>query len=717
MAAVTIFLGAFLVFLVQPLVGNTLLPVFGGTATIWTCCLASFQTLLVVGYYYAHVTGSENGHTKSRWVRKLHPLLLITIGVVLWGAICKSEKSVLSLLFSAGCCYVVLSANSTLVQVLAGGRYRLYAVSNAGSLCGLLAYPFLFEPYLTLPEQWRVFAAAVIAYGVLFWVLELRYGRAMKESHAPNAGGLDGVECSVTSIRGASSIAYFALSFASCYLLNAVSTHLGSDITPLPMLWVAILGAYLVSYILAFNDSISRYVPWLGLLTLPLSAFAAYHFGLEGYSRFIPELIIGLLLTFFGGLLFHARLYRIRPGAGGLTRFYLIIAVGGAIGGAVCAFAMPMVSDIVAEYPIALAMIAAVIWCDFRDGVAKLVNWERCRECYATTTDKDLRKMIDFFRTMSAGPAFAFRGWRMAPLVILVVFAVYGVLRGNLANGLVLKRYRNFYGTGYVSRSIVPLDNGGSYEVNEFRCNGTVHGFQQLRGEWKRQVGTVYYAEHAGGLPILKHPKRIKGQPLRVALCGMGIGTLATYGAPGDLFRFYEINPDVVAIAENTNLFSFVSGSSAKVEIVLDDARQALEKERVLNEDKFDVIIVDVFNGDSIPPHMATKEAFQLFLDRLAPNGILSFHLSNWHLDLMPLVKAAAKELELDYAAYICRPNIVSYMSKWAFFAKGRLPDLYDVEAHEKIDFNAVKDIPLMTDDFHSLVPYIKLNTSPERNN
>ena len=281
-------------------------------------------------------------------------------------------------------------------------------------------------------------------------------------------------------------------------------------------------------------------------------------------------------------------------------------------------------------------------------------------------------------------------------------------MRIGATEGTVLGRYRNFYGLGYVAHRVIPVSTGDSYEVNEFSCNGTTHGYQCAQGEWKGMTPTVYYAEHAGGLPVLNHPKYLRREPLRVALCGMGIGTLAAYSRQGDFYRFYEINPAVVEFARNARYFSFLGGASGEVDVVVDDARRALERERANGETKYDVMIVDVFTGDSIPAHMATREAFQLYLDRLASGGIMAFHISNWHLDLIPMVKAVAREFGLDLEVLQCCPTRYSFQSTWAFFSREKLPtDLFNPDRHHRVDLNVVPDLPVMTDDFHSVLPYI----------
>lgn len=564
--------------------------------------------------------------------------------------------------------YIILSANSTLVQKISGGCYGLYAVSNLGSLAGLWAYPLTFERIMPLSGQWTTFAALYFLYAAMFSALAFTHKR--RPATTPAMEAHDG---RVSLWR------YFALSAASCFFLNAVSTHLGSDITPLPLLWVALLSVYLLSYILGFSDRISKVAPIYGIVLIPLSFYACWHAGLAEFKYFKDELAIGCLVLFTGGLLVHSRLYRERPDPQHLSMYYLMIALGGASGGAICSFFMPVVSDRIIEYPIAVALIA---------GLAAFESAGTLKKVGLMPTS---RKPIFWCATVAAAIA-----------------GLVGIARIGSAEGAVLKRYRNFYGTGIVAHRTIKVSAGRPYAANEFRCNGTTHGLQITSGVWAGTTPTVYYAAHAGGLPLLNHPKTKSGTPMRVGLCGMGIGTLASYARQGDFYRFYEINPDVAAIAKDKSLFTFLSDCKGKVDVVVDDARRALERERSAGEAKYDVLVVDVFNGDAIPPHMATKEAFRLYLDRLSEDGILAFHLSNWHLDLMPMMKAAAKEFSLQAEAFYCASTQCAFESTWAFISRGKLPEMFDARCHTKVDFDLVPDVEMMTDERHSLLPYIQ---------
>lgn len=693
----TIFLGAFLLFLVQPMIGNTLLPVFGGTATVWSVCLATFQTLLVGGYFYAHLLGRRRSGDARLNITRLYfhlGLLLSAAGWLVIATFHRVEFLKLSaampaalgvfsaVLLMVAFPYIILSANSTLIQDLSVGKYALYAVSNLGSLIGLWAYPLAFERYFTLTQQWTMFAGLCFAYTMLFTALvvakrKARVSAVSGDTQAPAPQGNAPFRPWL----------YFGLSASSCFLLNAVSTHLGSDITPLPLLWVALLSLYLLSYIIGFSDRPSRIAPWIGTLLIPLAIYATWHMGLAEFRHFKMELVTASCLLFIGGFIIHSRLYASRPDSGHLTAYYLMIALGGAFGGTICSFLMPVVTDRIVEYPIAVALVLAVALA----GIYEKSN----------LISEDQRP-----HWLNRGNAV------LIGTAVVIGVGLIGAGRVGSAEGTVLKRYRNFYGSGVVARRVIETSTGEPYEANEFRCNGTTHGFQIQSGRWAGKTPTVYYAEHAGGLPLLNHPKSKAGEAMRVGLCGMGIGTLASYARNDDFYRFYEINPAVAALAQEKSLFSFLSDCKGKVEVVVDDARRGLERERKENETKYDVLVVDVFTGDAIPPHMATREAFALYLDRLADHGILAFHLSNWHLDLIPMIKAAAQGFNLKAESYYCSATPYAFESTWAFLSRANLPEMFDARCHTKVDFSLVPDVDLMSDERHSLLPYIQWNVN-----
>lgn len=703
--ALTIFIGSCLVFGVQPMVGNTLLPVFGGTAAVWTVCLCAFQLLLLGGYFYAHVMASPSRETNSRTLWGHIALLLLSaawIGVVGWkfralvgwtGEVgVPALGALFAVLMLVGVPYTLLSANASLVQALAskggGNVYKLYAVSNAGSFCGLLIYPLLVEPWLGVSTQWFIFGVGMAVYALCVAVLVKRLGSSMGGGAVVTsevARQVDHVEssCEGTSVAAVPKYRqweWLGLSAFSCFLLNGVSAHLCNDVTPLPLLWAVMLALYLLSWVFGFTDRGAKLSPLMALLAFALAVFGAWHVTESAGKGFFIELGVGLALILLGGWTVHARLYRLRPENESLTRYYLFISLGGAIGGTLASLAAPALFNSVVEYPAALVLLLPVAVLEVhaffnRFGVGRL-DWK----------------------------------WVGGGMVVFVIFVHHF---GAIANGNVITEVRNFYGTGRVLFQQMQVTGGSDYMTHMFEHAGIQHGMQAVE-PFYRNKATMCFGAHAGGLSIVTHPKYTNSVPMRVAVAGMGIATLATYARSNDVYRFYEINPQVASLATNTNLFWYLSDCSAKeCKVVVDDARRALEKERARNEEKWDVIIIDVFAGDSIPPHMSTKEAVQLYLDRLAPGGVLSFHLTNWHLGLSPMVKAIAKEFNLHLQGYGCWADKWNIGSYWTFLTR-EPADFFIKGKHGRVNYDKVKDMPLMTDEKHSLLPYISMNPMPK---
>ena len=697
LAVLAIFTGSLLVFGVQPMVGNTLLPYFGGTAAVWIVCLAAFQTLLLAGYFYAHLAVGEKRLSVPRLVA--HALLIALSAV--WVAVAAMNLrpiagwagnlplpalgALLAVILLVGVPYVLLSSNASLVQALAaqsagsedGSIYKLYAVSNIGSFCGLLAYPLLVEPYMAISSQWLLFAVGLAIYAglVAAMIFKVRKIAAPSAPAAPSASAPVAEE----PVSAATSLSWLALSALSCFMLNGISAHLCNDVTPLPLMWAVMLALYLLSWVVGFTTLGSRLSPVAAFLTVALSIFAAWHVVHISGAGFFIELGVGCAIILFGGWTVHARLFKSRPSERHLTRYYLFIALGGAIGGIAASLVVPSVFTTVVEYPVALTLLFLPAYLEF----------------------------YPVLKPLGAPPLD-----RRIMLAVAAVFAAYAWHYGSRTDGRVVLTMRNFYGTGRVLAEHMHVTGGTDYDAHIFEHAGIQHGLQPT---WigLRRKATLCFGEHAGGLSIKSHPKYKSGEPLRVAVAGMGVATLATYARPGDEYRFYEINPQVATLAQNTNLFWYVADCEGKLDIVVDDARRALEKERDRDEPKWDVIIVDVFAGDSIPPHMSTKEAFQLYLDRLAPGGILSMHLTNWHLALSPMVKAAAREFNLNLQGYGCWADKWSIGSYWTFLTR-EPADFFIEGRHGRVDYSKIKDIPLMTDEKHSLLPYISTDPMPQ---
>jgi hypothetical protein len=699
------------------MLGRTLLPAFGGSAAVWTVCLAAYQLLLLAGYGYAHIIAIQSARTQ----RRLH-LVLVAISV-LWAFVFAALRLTLTdrlgastlpslevlagVLFIIGLPYVLLSAGSTLVQAwLARAEtpkcgsaevlksplrshsfrtsreiYKLYAVSNLGSLSGLLAYPFLVEPFVSLDGQWYGFAAALLAYAALLAGAAKRSAPPPADDRSPvtdHRSPVTGHWPAVTSLPAplAKPWLWFALPALSTFLLNAMTLHLSTDVTPVPMMWALLLTAFLGSYVIGFSSAGEKgLIVWAGLAAVILAG-AAYAAGLKGSRAFLTNLSLCAGVILFGCTFLHGWLYRIRPETSKLTLFYLGIAAGGALGGVSASLAAPAVFDRVWEYPLALA--AAAIAC----------GW-----FVRTWNHPDLKGGLNGFLQIAAAAT---------------LFLVCNTALKSGRDGLL--HTRNFYGCLRVSSSALRSTLGTSIPAHQLHHGGTLHGFQ-VRTDYLKDRPTTYYGIPGGGLALANHAKYTNGAPMRVGLIGLGVGTMACYGRTNDLYRFYEINPQVVAIARDPRWFSYLADSAAVVETVLGDARKNLEAERARGEPPYDVLVVDAYSGDSIPFHLATREAFALYRDRLAPGGILAVHVSNWHIDLFPLCKTMARAFDLHAVGAVSPQMGLLSAATWVFLTAE--PLAFDLGGAREIDWDDVRDIVPPADERGSLIGLIRFNGTP----
>ena len=598
----TIFLGSFISFALEPLIGRTLLPEFGGTAAVWVTCLAAFQVLMVGGYFYAE---------KIRNFRLHLVLLLAAAGWCMFlagrrGSVMSAVGAVtsvphfnvlLTVLALCGIAFVLLSANSTVVQRLSGGDYRLYAWSNAGSMAGLLFYPFLFEPLVSLTSQWLLVAGGIVAYALLLWRVA-RGGAGTHETQGTHETVVQG-----RSERSAA-VLWLLLPGVSCFLLNALTTHMTLDVMPMPLVWTLTLAIFLLSYVIGFSGRAERVrAAWLvGVLSCGLGLCVLCFDVVFRSVKFpvILALVCGFL--FFACTFLHTWLYRIRPGAEELPRYNLAIAVGGAVGGVVASMVFPLMTRSVLEYPVALALVGAlaVVGVSTRWGVGRVAT---------------------VVAVMAGG----------------VLYAVGARGEGRPT----VYASRGFYGVVSVLEAKARTQRAEG-RIHEYVHGTTVHGIQALL-PGKERMPTTYYTPNASGYAIVAHPKFRKREPMRVNVTGLGVGILFCYGRVGDYYRAYEISEDALRVATDTNLFTFVSGCSAEKDIVLGDARKGLEAELAAGVEPYDVIVVDAFTGDNLPYHLSTVEAFDLYFKLLKPDGILCVNISNWHLGLEPFMKAVGE--------------------------------------------------------------------------
>lgn len=637
----TIFLSAFLLFQVQPMVGKMILPWFGGSASVWTVCMLFFQMVLLLGYFYSHwVVRFLTPYRQSL----LHGGLLLVSLLLLpispgdeWkptGAENPTLRILGLLTFSIGLPYFVLSTTGPLIQAwFARERsghvpYRLFALSNFGSMLALLAYPIAIEP--VLPTRWQswfwsaLFAGFVVACGLLAW--RGRRGEAIKSAHH-EVGPAPGFS---------QMLLWAALAACPSILMVADTSYLTTNIAPIPLLWVAPLALYLLSFILSFEHQ-RWYRRRIYLPLLALGLFVLAYLPTLGINAlpFAVSIGINLAAFFVACMVCHGELSRQQPHPSHLTGFYLMLAVGGAAGGFFVGVIAPAWFDSNYELSVGILLTGAVA----AIAVIPLAAPQR--------------------RTT------AILGTLCALLALGWIRAADHIDEGAGA----IIRVRNFYGALKVFEN---KDEG----YRSMLHGQIVHGSQYTQAG-KLDQATAYYSEHGG----VGRAMRIKAEagPLRVGVIGLGVGTLVSYGRAGDYHRLYEIDPLVVDVARNH--FSYLSRTAANTEIVLGDARLQLEREPA---QQFDILVLDAFSGDSVPIHLLTREAFAQYFRHLKPDGVLAVHITNRFLDLRQVIKTAADRFGKDVRVidYDGAADLLDYRSRWAlvgsdarFFGDKRLAD------------------------------------------
>jgi hypothetical protein len=619
LTGVTIFASAFLLFQVEPLIAKMILPWFGGAAAVWTVCLLFFQVALLLGYLYAHLLTHVLGPRAQGWVHMaLLAASLLTLPIVL------KESSLLNsqphptlqilwaLALTIGLPFFVLSTTSPLLQAWLtnatkdGAVYRLYALSNAGSLAGLLSYPLLVEPYLPTFRQssiWSV-AYAIVAFGAGAVALSQKdRARAVVRNTAGS------------SPSWKTRALWVALSACSSALLLAVTSHISQDIAAVPFLWVLPLSLYMLSFILSFAGP--RWYPRKLFLRLLAVAIGGITYAL--YPSFARLPFFVLILLFCGALFIfcmfcHGELARLKPGEAHLTSFYFLSAFGGVVGAIFVAIVAPQLFTGFYELHVAVGVCALLVVVVHR-----------------MDPESPLR------RGASPLPWLALNAAAGAVLVALF----FAVREGQ---GNIRFKARNFYGALRVTEertsNIVMLQEGSTPDDTRFLrlMNGTIsHGLQFL-GSARRDQPTSYYGPNSGiGVTLRALAER---GPLRVGVIGLGVGTIAAYGRAGDDYTYYEINPLVVQVAQQE--FSFLRDSKAHLSIEMGDARLTLQRQP---PQQFDLLAVDAFSSDAIPVHLLTSEAFELYFRHLKPSAILAVHISNRYLNLEPVVAAISGHL------------------------------------------------------------------------
>jgi len=679
----TMFLSAFLLFLVQPLIGKFILPWFGGTPAVWTTCMLFFQALLLGGYGYAHGVA-------SRWPLRRQALfhlflLAATSLAILWLSILPSQAwkpadgqhpvlRILGLLLaSIGAPYFLLSSTSPLLQSWfshtrpASSPYRLYALSNIGSLLAILSYPFLIEPAINLSRQASAWSWVYAIFALICILLSLNVMSTRVFETGANSPGEE--EVGQNASRPGSGRYVLWLSFTTCssVMLLATTSMMCQDLAVVPLLWILPLAIYLLSFILCFQHERLYWRPlFIGGLAASIVWTCFVLFG----SVFVGlrwQILSYSLTLFTSCMVCHGELVRLRPGTRYLTSFYLMVAGGGALGGLLVTVGAPHLLKGFWEYHSGLlATVLLTLIVLFRDRKSPLYQgralvigaiWGVLCVSWAILAFKLIDRIWQLrlfyvgliaVAVLTLAVLWPDRKGRLyfgRPLRVWAVWtglcvswvALAFVLRTHIRESMEssVETSRNFFGV----LRVLELNKDVPQQHYLSLMHGRIeHGFQ-FQDKDKRTWRTSYYGPESGiGLAIGFHPRRLERHDMRIGVIGLGTGALAAWGEKGDSIRFYEINPEVVRLSDK--YFTYRKDSPARVDLVMGDARISLEKERQRGEpQKFDVLAVDAFSGDAIPVHLLTRECFQTYRYHLKEDGILAIHITNRYFDLSPVVR------------------------------------------------------------------------------
>jgi len=631
-----IFLSAFLLFQVQPIIAKLILPLFGGGAAIWTACLLFFQAFLLLGYLYAHVL-SKCKHLSVQVsihaVALFISLFFMPIGLKQLSEFNQSAplNDILQLLvLSIGVPYFLLSSTGPLVQkwlsyVYASKTgftpYKLYSLSNIGSLLALMSYPFIFEPIFSLPNQLLYWSAAYILLVVLLIAFCVQLFRLVlsvstQQEHIR--------EVDVTHIKAFKLdwLLWLALSAVGVILLVSITNAMTQNIPPVPFLWILPLSLYLLTFIISFHSP-KWYVRWYWYILFVLSSFAGLlMFFIGSQFDILSQILIysGILLS--SCMICHGELVKLKPSTNRLTLFYLNMSLGGFLGSAFVAFSAQRFFTQFLEFPIALVLVFVLLGLSIY--LIKTHSATYFKSDANNSYQNNSNNHSDKATTLIASSCGVF-----AVLLVLGFVSLNQQFKQNT-----VELSRNFYGL----LSVKDVEVNGLVERR--LIDGTTSHGTQSQNKNLAHIPMSYYRENTGVALALQH--LFLTPTINVGLIGLGAGTLATYGRRGDDYTFYELNPNVERIAHEH--FTYIKQSRANVNVVLGDGRVALQKELDNgNVNNFDVLVIDAFSGDSVPAHLLTVEAFTLYFKHLKAEGIIAIHVSNSHLDLTALVKGLAK--------------------------------------------------------------------------
>ncbi len=706
--ALTIFCSAYLLFLVQPMVGKMVLPYLGGTPAVWNTCMVFFQALLLAGYAYVHGSVHWLGVRKQAAVHLivlLLPLLVLPITIDTQSVPTELDNPIGWLLFrlllGVGLPFFVISTSAPLLQMWfaetshrsAKDPYFLYAASNFGSMIALLGYPIFVEPAFALDDQRILWKYGYIALIILAFACAITMWRSRKpvdaESNHPEFTN-DAASIPAEPLARWRQIRWVLLAFVPSSLMLGVTTHITTEIAPVPLLWVIPLAIYLFTFVLVFaKKQILPHRIVLMLLVIFIVPTALMTVRNEAQFGLIP-LPFHLFTFFLVAMACHGEMAADRPATSHLTKFYLLMSVGGVLGGIANSMVAPIVFRTLAEYP--LVMVLACFALATKPKSLSLDRRIGQDFGYAVVFGAVVAVMLIYMRKNNAGPANGFN-----PITLLVpaalcwactnrptrfAFMVASMVTVSLVfyemkTEQPLHMSRNFYGT---KRVVIEADGS----VHTFIHGATVHGIQALTDTSAPVPRTYFHPDGPVG-DVFELINRRTG-PKNVAVIGLGVGSMASpiYAQKTDRYTFYEIDPAVARIAKNPDYFTFLENCPAEIEVVLGDGRLTLANSP---DNHFDAIFLDAFSSDAIPTHLLTREAVQLYESKLKDGGLLTFNMSNRYLDLAPLLATLAQDTGFECAK---RDDILTPEVK---VKTGRFSSRFMVLAQNKNDIRLLQAI------------------------
>ncbi len=688
--AATIFLSAFLLFEVQPVIAKMILPWFGGTSAVWSTCMLFFQVVLLLGYVYAHWLHTALKPRRQALVHLTALALSLAALPILpaahWkqaGGALPSLRILALLAATVGMPYFLLSSTSPLLQAWyarshkQGMPYRLFALSNFASMLALLSYPVLIEPILPSRAQGYGWSIAYVVFAILCGITAWRSAAQAVDQPVAVAEQADAPPPS-WALR----TLWLGLAASASVLLLAVTTHLTQDVAAIPFLWILPLSLYLLSFIVCFEApryySRAVFLPLLAL-ALAFMALRLWPWLRDAEAPWLQRIygidmrwIIGCFSAglFVCCMVCHGELARLKPHPRHLTGFYVIVSAGGALGGLFVGLAAPNLFRAYYEFPIGLGLCLLAVALVLARGLS------------------------------GAAPVRRVAG--MAALAIVLCgygWCLFAIMRDMVSEYRVVAR--NFYG-------LLRVRDDGDPRIDEDASRKLIHGVinhgQQMLREEYRRLPVTYFCPDSG---IGRAMRATEGRPRRIGILGLGCGTLAAYGRAGDTIRIYEINPLVLDIARRD--FTYLADTPARIETAIGDGRLTIESEPARHE--FDILVMDAFSGDSVPVHLITREAFQTYFGHLKPDGILAVNISNKYLNLAPVMASAAESLGKTAFVYHYTPpedDILCFSCSWTLLMDRAAADAHpELRQHGK-PLHAQPGFRLWTDDFSNMFAILK---------